>query len=98
MAATCIAAGYDLLISRGALLSQRPPPPVRSVTPLPYPQQRSVNNRWNSSMNMGSSKVSTSQRFAQPLVNEGQGSVFPVGLPLSKRRALEVEIIQRFDR
>ena len=49
-------------------------------------------------MNMGSSRISTSQRFAQPLVSEGQGSVFPVGLPLSKRRTLEVDIIKRFDR
>lgn len=49
-------------------------------------------------MNAGSSRISTSQRFAQPLVREGRGSVFPVGLPLSKRRALEVEIIKRFDR
>eukprot|EP00903_Cladosiphon_okamuranus_P007801 g7550.t1 len=55
-------------------------------------------DRWNSSINMGSSSVSTSQRFAQPLVSEGQGSVFPVGLSMSKRRALEVEIIKRFDR
>eukprot|EP00752_Nemacystus_decipiens_P006238 g5627.t1 len=54
--------------------------------------------RWNSSMNMGSSRISTSQRFFQPLVSEGRGSVFPVGLAMSRRRALEVEIIKRFDR
>lgn len=76
------------------------PCPLFSV---PYPAPPFLNQgrgieRWNSSMNMGSSRVSTSQRFAQPLVSEGQGSVFPVGLPLSKRRALEVDIIKRFDR
>ncbi|CAM9618880.1 unnamed protein product [Pylaiella littoralis] len=54
--------------------------------------------RWNHSSALGSAKATASQRFAQPLAAEGQGSVFPMGLALSDRRALEVEILRKFDR
>lgn len=40
----------------------------------------------------------TTQLFARPLASEGEGSVFPVELPLAKRRAYEVDLIRRFDK
>ncbi|CAM9320048.1 unnamed protein product [Pylaiella littoralis] len=36
--------------------------------------------------------------FAEPLVSEGEGSVFPIDLPPSRRRALETDFIRKFDR
>lgn len=73
---------------------------LRHPCRLPTPLQGRGIERWSSSSSriMASSKVTASRRFAQPLASEGHGSVFPVELPLSKRRAFEVEIMKRFDR
>ena len=51
--------------------------------------QAKAAQRWVSQMSSrkGSSALTTSQRFAQPLASEGKGSVFPIGLSLPKRSA-----------
>ncbi|CAM9754888.1 unnamed protein product [Ectocarpus fasciculatus] len=92
---------FEMLPPSGAEAPRLPPRPGMVQAPLSSGSDRGRGiERWNSSSSrvMASSKMTTSRRFAQPLASEGQGSVFPVGLPLSKRRAFEVEIIKRFDR
>eukprot|EP00904_Undaria_pinnatifida_P010918 jgi/Undpi1/6957/HiC_scaffold_21.g09431.m1 len=42
--------------------------------------------------------VKVKELFAQPLASEGEGSVFPIDLPVAKRRAYEVNFIKQFDR
>ncbi|CAN0237956.1 unnamed protein product [Ectocarpus sp. 6 AP-2014] len=40
----------------------------------------------------------TNEIFAHPLATEGAGSVFPVDLPMNRRRIFEIEFIKQFDR
>ncbi|CAM9156500.1 unnamed protein product [Ectocarpus sp. 13 AM-2016] len=92
---------FEMLPPSGAQAPRLPQRPTMVQAPLSSGSDRGRGiERWSSSSNriMASSKVTASRRFAQPLASEGHGSVFPVGLPLSKRRAFEVEIMKRFDR
>ncbi|CAM9534649.1 unnamed protein product [Ascophyllum nodosum] len=60
--------------------------------------RRTVSARAFASSSASFRTASTTQLYSEPLACEGEGSVFPLDLPLSHRRAFEVEIIQRFDR
>ncbi|CAB1103615.1 unnamed protein product [Ectocarpus sp. CCAP 1310/34] len=92
---------FEMLPTSGTQAPRLPQRPTTVQAPLSSGSDRGRGiERWSSSSSriMASSKVTASRRFAQPLASEGHGSVFPVELPLSKRRAFEVEIIKRFDR
>lgn len=44
------------------------------------------------------SSMKATEIFAEPLASEGAGSVFPLALPMAKRRAYEADFIKQFDR